>query len=235
MWKKNEPDVSDDLSILLIDPSLHQLCYTIRRVSKKLDDAYPEDIGLDFFFAGHGMQRTGDLVFRDGMLTSEMLLGLQAVEMEADRGERTIGVWLDSCYSGAFLIRLAIQACEKFVGFRLHEGLASCLPNEECFEMDSLQHGVFTYTRLHPGNQHVDSEEFNKAILRNDEKAIAKGLQGLVGMTGSPTAFLTEGEQFSMSLTKHVLDVDGGYATVGLGEKSDYSEITRRLAAFKNA
>lgn len=235
MWKDSERDVSDALSILLVDPSLHQLSCTIRQISKKLDDAHPDDIGLDFFFAGHGLPCTGDLVLRDGMLTPEMLLGLQARETEAGRGERTIGVWLDSCYSGAFLIRLAIRAFEDFVGFRLDEGLASCLPNEVCFEMDSLQHGVFTYTRLHTGNRHVDSEHFNRAILRNDREGIAKGLQGLVGTMGSPSAFLTEGEQFSMSLMKHVLGVDGGYATVELGEKSDYDEVVRKLTDFKDA
>ena len=233
-WKKDEPEIPDDLTVLLIDPTLAQLTSTLRRVSRRLRDAYPNDIGLDFFFAGHGASHTGNLVLRDGVLTPRLLLGLQAQDMDPEQPERTVGVWLDSCHSGAFLIRLANQAFKDFPGVRLDEGLASCLPNEVCFEMNSLQHGVFTYTRLHPGNRHVDAQHFNAAILRNDNDEIAKGLQGLVGMTGSPTAFLTEGQQFSMSLTKHFLTVDGDYATAELGETSDLAELASKLTAFKS-
>ena len=118
---------------------------------------------------------------------------------------------------------------EDFEGFRLDEGLASCLPDETCWEMEILEHGVFTYTRLHPGNSHVDQERFNRAILENDPDECAKGLQGLVGMTSNPSAFLTEGRQFSMSLTKHVIDVEGGFATVELDEKNDFADVCRWL------
>ena len=150
-------------------------------------------------------------------------------------GQRTIGVWLDSCYSGAFLLRLALAAFEDFEGFRLDEGLASCLPDETCGETAILEHGVFTYTRLHPGNSHVDQERFNRAILQNDRDEVAKGLQGLVGMTSNPSAFLTEGRQFSVSLTKHVISVEGGFATVELDEKNDFADVSRRLTNFKKA
>ena len=176
------------------------------------------------------------LVLKDGTLSPTRLLELQAGDVGPGRdGQRTIGVWLDSCYSGAFLLRLALAAFEDFEGFRLDEGLASCLPDETCWEMEILEHGVFTYTRLHPGNSHVDQERFNRAILENDPDECAKGLQGLVGMTSNPSAFLTEGRQFSMSLTKHVIDVEGGFATVELDETNDFSDVCRWLTNFKKA
>ena len=233
-WKEEEPGMPHDLSLLLVNPTLAQLSDTLRWVSRRLRNAYPDDIGLDFYFAGHGAPCTGDLVLQDGLLTPRMLLGLQAQDIDPDQRERTIGIWLDSCHSGAFMTRLAIQASEDFRGFRLDEGLASCLPDEVCFEIDFLQHGVFTYTRLHPGNNHADAKGLNLAILQNDTHAIAKALQGLVGMTGSPSAFLTEGKQFSMSLTKHLLTVDGGYATAELADISDYERIVSQLTAFKS-
>lgn len=232
-WTKQDPEVPDDLRVQLVDPTLKQLADTLRQVSTKLRDAYPDVVGLDFFFAGHGAPGSGDLVLRDGELTPRTLLGLQASDIDPDQSERTVGLWLDSCYSGAFLVRFAIQAFEDFRGFRLDEGLASCLPDEECFEMEHLGHGVFTYTRLHPGNSHVDAKLFNEAILRNDKQEIAKGLQGLVGMIGNPSAFLTEARQFSMALTKHVLEVHGGYATAQLEEITDLTKIINTLTAFK--
>ena len=151
------------------------------------------------------------------------------------RRERTIGLWLDSCYSGAFLIRLAIAAYEQYVGFRLDEGLASCLPDEDCFEMDILKHGVFTYTRLNQGNATVDTDRFNRAILENDKEEIAKGLQGLVSTMSSSTAFLTQGRQFSMSLYKRMIDVHGGFASAELEDKSDFQEVVDELTRFKHS
>ena len=232
LWRKAEPDVPEELCRLLIDPTVSEAERALRDVSAGILASYPNDIGLDLFFAGHGEEGTGSLVLKDGTLSPYRFLELQAGDVGRDGGgTRTIGVWLDSCYSGAFLLRLAIEAFEE--GFRLDEGLASCLPDEMCFEMDTLEHGVFTYTRLHPGNASVDRERFKQAILENDSREIAKGLQGLVGMTSNPSAFLTEGEQFSMSLTKHFISVDGDFAEFELEEENDLADVTRQLTNFK--
>ena len=235
-WRKAELDIPDELQLLLEDPTIDDVERTLRVVSTRIREAYPDDIGLDLFFAGHGEEGTGNLVLKGGTLSPTRLLELQAADVGPDNGGlRTIGVWLDSCYSGAFLLRLALAAFEDFEGFRLDNGLASCLPDETCWEMDILEHGVFTYTQLHRGNSHADRERFNRAILHNGRKEIAKGLQGLVGMTSNSSAFLTEGKQFSMSLMKHVISVDGGFADVELGEKNDFAEVSRQLTNFKNA
>ena len=235
IWKRAEDDcLPENLHKLLIDPSLKQVEDTIKDVSTKILTDYDGNIGLDLFFAGHGEQYSGNLVLKDDFLSPTQLLKIQADEVGVNGGgERTIGVWLDSCHSGAFLIRLAIEAYEQFEGFRLDEGLASCLPNEKCFEMDMLKHGVFTYTRLNPGNASVDKDGFNQAILKNDEDEIAKGLQGLVATMSSPTAFLTKGKQFSISLMKHVICVHGGYATVELEDDNDFESVSRELTSFK--
>ena len=236
LWRKEEEDLPDELHLLLIDPTVGELECALRDVSARILEAYPDDVGLDFFFAGHGKKGTGNLVLKEGTLSPTRLLELQAGDVgPGTGGQRTIGVWLDSCYSGAFLLRLALAAFEDFEGFRLDEGLASCLPDETCGETAILEHGVFTYTRLHPGNSHVDQERFNRAILENNPDELAKGLQGLVGMTSNPSAFLTEGRQFSVSLTKHVISVEGGFATVELDEKNDFVDVCRRLTNFKKA
>ena len=236
LWRKAEADLADKLHLLLIDPTVGEVECALRDVSTRIREAYPADIGLDLFFAGHGEEGTGNLVLKGGTLSPTRLLELQADDVDPDNGgPRTIGVWLDSCYSGAFLLRLAIESFENFEGFRLDEGLASCLPDETCWEMDILEHGVFTYAHLHRGNSHVNQERFNRAILHNGRKEIAKGLQGLVGTTSNSSAFLTEGKQFSMSLTKHVISVDGGFADVELGAKNDFAEVSRQLTNFKNA
>ena len=156
------------------------------------------------------------MILKDGTLSPVRFLELQADDVSPDSGARTIGVFLDSCYSGAFLLRLAIEYFENFEGFRLDNGLASCLPDEECFEMDSLEHGVFTYTHLNPGNSNIDQQCFNQAILDGNFKEMLKNLQGMVGMLSNPSAFITQGKQFSMSLMKHVINVDGSFATVEL-------------------
>ena len=234
LWKAEEPDLPDNRQILLVDPTKSQVEDTIRNVSARIRQDHADEVGLDFFFAGHGDRSNGGLILKDGKLSPTEFLCFQADDVGPNSGgERTIGVWLDSCYSGAFLIRLAIEAFEEFCGFRLDEGLASCLPDEKCFEMDILEHGIFTYTRLHPANSHVDSDSFNKAILQNNQDEIAKGLQGLVGLTSNPSAFLTEGKQFSMSLTKHVIDVQGDFGTAELGDGSDFNEVSRQLTRFK--
>ena len=236
LWKKADLGIPDELQLLLEDPTIDDVERTLRDVSTRIREAYPDDIGLDLFFAGHGEIGTGNLVLKGGTLSPTRLLDLQVDDVGPDNGGlRTIGVWLDSCYSGAFLLRLAIESFETFEGFRLDEGLASCLPDERCYETDILEHGVFTYAHLHRGNSHVNQERFNQAILHNGPQEIAKGLQGLVGMTSNSSAFLTEGKQFSMSLMKHVISVDGGFADVELGEKNDFEDVSRQLTNFKNA
>ena len=232
LWKKVNPDVPDDLHVLLIDPTINEVESAIASVSARLRHEYTNAIGLDLSFAGHGTPCTGNLILRDGTLSPHRLLDLQAKDVQG--GMRRIGVNLDSCYSGAFLIHLVNHAFDDFEGFRFDGSLASCLPNEESYEMDDLKHGVFTYTRVYAGNQHVDNRRFSQAILDNDTVEIAKGLQGLVSMNGgSPTAFLTEGRQFPLALAKHTIDVEGGFASADLADIREFDDICEALTMFK--
>ena len=227
----------DEFHRLLIDPRLAEVECAIREVSRLIDQHYEKGIELHMYFAGHGEQGTGNLVLKDGVLSPMRFLELQADEVEPHGyyGARTVGVALDSCYSGAFLIRLAIDAREQFAGFRMDGSWVSCLPDEECYELGALGHGVFTYTMLHPGNASVGRREFNEAILHDDKAEIAKGMQGFLRGMSSATAYLTEGRQFSLSMTKHLLSVDGGFAEAELEEKTDFGRIVRKLTSFKDA
>ncbi len=233
-FRKHGAEVPDDLHVLLIDPTERQVRDAVRDVSRKIRHDHGNKIGLDLAFAGHGCPTNGDLVLRDGVLSSTDFLGLQVGDVVAGGGEwRTIGVWLDSCHSGAFLIRLAIESFEDFEGFKLDAGMASCLPGEVSFETEGLQHGVFSYTQLYPGNSHVDRKVFNDAILRNRTDEIAKCLQGLVSDMSNPSAFLTEARQFSLGLMKYFIYVHGDFAAVELGEKTDFGEVCGKLWDFR--
>ena len=233
-WRAEGGPLPDEFHALLVNPTLGQVEAAIKDMSKRVASC-STDVALDLYFAGHGCTGTGDLVLRDGTLSPNRLLDLQRQHIRLDGCPRTIGVFLDSCYSGAFLVQLAVEALEGIGEFRLDEGLAACLPNEQCFEDPVLEHGVFTYTHLHKGNACVDSDRFNRAVLEDDKKEIAKNLQGLVATMSNASAFLTEGRQFSLALTKNVIDVQGGFASVELDERGDVSRVCRLLAQFKNA
>ena len=236
-WTKKDDRVPGEFHRLLIDPRLDQVECAIKEVSRLIDQHYEEGIELHMYFAGHDEPGTGNLVLQDGVLSPTRFLELQAEEVEAHGhyGARTVGVMLDSCYSGAFLIRLAIDAYERFTGFRIDGSRVSCPPDEECYELGVLGHGVFTFAMLHPGNSSVDRRGFNEAILLNDKAQIAKGMQGLLQGMSSATAYLTEGRQFSLSITKHFLSVDGGFAETELEEKSDFDRVVCELTSFKGA
>jgi len=232
-WKKLSPGLPDELHVVLTNPSLRDVEEAVVRMSVQLD-SYPEVFGLNLFFAGHGEEGTGNLVLSGGSLSPTRFLELQAEDVGLNN-QRKIGVFLDSCYSGAFLVRLAIEAYESFEGFSCRDGLASCLPDEESYEKCYLEHGVFTYTHLNKGNSYVDLPQFRKAILENDPIGLQKGLQGLVGTMSSATAFLTEGKQFSMSLFGSALIVDGGFAEVVLDKQRDYESVVADLTRFKHS
>ena len=233
-WREFGRSLPDELYVLLIDPSLGQLEDAIKDMSK-LVAGFKYDVALDLYFAGHGCEGTGNLVLKDGTLSPKRFLDLQAQDVRQSGYARTIGFFLDSCYSGAFLVRLAFDALERIEEFRIDPGFAACLPDEECFEDPVLEHGVFTYTHLHRGNAYVDRDAFNRAILEDDTTEIAKGLQGMVASMSNASAFLTEGRQFSMELTKYIIDVQGGFASVEIGEDDEISRIFRSVTQFKDA
>ena len=232
-WRVAGHSLPDEYYVLLIDPSLGQLEAAIKEMSKRVA-ACKYDVALDLYFAGHGCEGTGNLVLKDGTLSPHRFLDLQAQDVRLEGCARTIGLFLDSCYSGAFLVHLAVEALERIEEFRIDPGFAACLPNEQCFEDAVLEHGVFTYTHLHRGNAYVDRNTFNRAILEDDKKEIAKSLQGMVASMSNASAFLTEGRQFSMELTKHLIDVQGGFASVEIHENDEISRILRSVTQFKN-
>ena len=226
LWRKEDFGLPDELQLLLEDPTIGEVERTLRAVSTRIREAYPDDIGLDLFFAGHGEEGTGNLVLKDGTLSPTRLLQLQADDVDPDnvgRGQRTIGVWLDSCYSGAFLLRVAIESFEH-EAFRLDEGLASCLPNESCYEMDILEHGVFTYTRRHPGNAHVNRERFNRAILHNDQTHFAE----VVLTRGSVIQLDIDG-----STSAGRLDMNGATIARDVYLTAEFKEVTLRGARIR--
>lgn len=229
-WKK--ADVAPEyFHRFLVDPTVAQVEQTILDLSRELSIFGEIENRLDLYFAGHG-EKSGNLVFKDGTISPIRFVELQCGDVTA-KEPRSIGVFLDSCHSGAFLIKLALEIYPRSA-FRMEDGLASCLPDEESFEFPLLEHGAFTYTFLNPGNRSVDSHQFNKAILKQDLPVIAKGLQGLVASMGNATAFLTEGKQFSVDLMREVIQVPH-YSEETIGPESNFDSLCSKLAKFKIA
>lgn len=103
--------------------------------------------------------------------------------------------------------------------FLLIDGFAACLHDEEAWELDSLGHGVLTFTMRNPGNSHVDSKRSSRAIRTGTDQAyVAIALQAF---TPNPVTYLSAGKQNS-------IDVINGHAlqVVGAGEVELSGEAT---------
>ena len=234
LWKKASNDLPNEFHSLLIDPTIEEVEHKIREISTLIRDSRDDGIGIDLYFAGHGENNTGNLVLKNATLSPTRFLELQAGDVRFVNGHpRIMGVFLDSCYSGAFLIELAVLANNNFDLFHLEDGKCSCLPDEECYEEESLNHGIFTYIFLHNLDKfgfYVAKSKLNRAVLNNDRSAIDISLEGFFEPT---TACLTEGRQHSMDLMKGQITVDENFASVELEEDIDIATIKRKLTDFK--
>jgi hypothetical protein len=113
-----------------------------------------------------------------------------------------LGLRLDSCYAGSFLIDIVVELQKEGYSIELRDAMVSSMHDEKSWELSFLEHGAFTFAFLNPGNSYVKANELSIAIERNDHKMIAKYLQGLVGMMASPVSFLTQGRQHPIQCTK---------------------------------
>lgn len=109
--------------------------------------------GLSFTFAGHGRYPDGALVLRDGSVTAEDFAAcLEELweRLPGAAGNLRVALQLDSCYSGAFLLRWLerVYASDLLVPYFSH---VSSMPDEVSWEDSSLGHGLFTFCVSHAG------------------------------------------------------------------------------------
>lgn len=105
--------------------------------------------GLVFSFSGHGRHGDGTLHLRDSTFFSadDFLAEVSAAHQATGSDCPTrIVLLLDSCYSGAFLVRVLYRvANEPELGLDLEYILASCHPDEVSWESAAVGHGLSTF------------------------------------------------------------------------------------------
>jgi len=109
---------------------------------------------LSLTFAGHGRYPDGALVLRDGSVRAEDLATFLEDLWEPSpwhAGTLRVALKLDSCYSGAFLLRWLerVYASGLLVPYFSH---VSSMPDEVSFEDSSVGHGLFTFCISHSGH-----------------------------------------------------------------------------------
>lgn len=210
-WTKNEQRVPPEANKYLENPTLSELKNAISSVSTALS-GFPQDAtGIDFYFAGHGRLADGAWAVMDGYFTAYDLIDHMEDCLVDGDGLRGIGMISDSCYSGALMINLMI-ASQPSRNLRFLDGIFSSLPDEKSWELSFLEHGAFSFTYLNPGNGYVDGGLLTRAIEQNDQKIIAKFIQGSPSIV-NPTAFLTQGRQHSIRINKGGVVEIPGYGT----------------------
>jgi hypothetical protein len=220
-WSKHELEVVKHEAvpveghIYLEDPTKSEVLNAFSTINRILSK-YPQPAtSIDIFFAGHGECPSGALVLKDDILSAKELLHIINAPLASSQGARGLGLGLDSCYAGSFLIDIVVELQKKGHSIELRDAMVSSMHDERSWELSFLEHGAFTFAFLHPGNSYVKGKELNIAIERNDHKMIAKCLQGMVGMMASPVSFLTQGRQHPIQCLKGYL-----FEVAGLGEFS---------------
>lgn len=229
LWKKE-----DDFEILyLINPTKQELIDIFRKADQILSEFDQDQTGIDFFFAGHGEYPTGALVLSDGILTASELVIVMSENLHPKKGDRGLGIILDSCYSGSFLVDLVVNLDNKYQNIFLFDAIVSAMYDEPAYEMSFLEQGVLTYTILNEGNGYVDKKLFKEAIENNNYKIIAKYMQGLVAMTTSPIVYLTQGKQHEVRCYKgNLFEVGNGDSFV-IYETCKEGELNREALYFE--
>lgn len=224
-WIKHQ-NLPPEAFIYLENPTKSVVEEALYQINSVLSNYPQEKTGIDLFFAGHGYPRSGSLVLKDDSLSAKELIDLISRPLEKTKGSRGLSFFLDSCYSGGFLIDIIIELEKDKNPVRLYDALVSSMFDEKSWELSFLEHGAFTFSFLNKGNAYVDRLEFARAVEKNDSRIIAKYLQGMIGYMGTdPATFLTQGRQHSIDCIKGHDFTVGAYGSFSLTEIEE--EITR--------
>lgn len=232
-WIKTNRHLPTEAHVYLENPTKSEVKNAFSEINGLLSQYPQEKTGIDIYFAGHGEFPTGSLVLRDENLHFNELLDLISEPIDITAGSRGFSLMLDSCYSGSFLIDIVVALEKKEFGVKLLDAFTSSMHNEKSWELSFLEHGAFTFTFLNPGNQYVMPHELTKAIEEDDQRMLAKFLQGMVGMLASPVAFLTKARQHSISCSKGYNGYQFSINGLGSFSLSNLKEINRELIIEK--
>lgn len=234
-WTKDS-SIPAAANVYLEDPTRDEVKQAIAKVLSALS-GFPQDaIGIDFYFAGHGRLIDGAWILKDDAFTAKMLCDTMENNLKNGAGECGLSMIIDSCYSGAFLINFMIQM-QQSVNLDFRDGLFSSLPHEKSWELSFLGHGAFTYTHMNKGNKNFDADSLTRAIEQNDYNIIAKYTQGMIGAMANPTAYLTQGRQHTIDVSKGCYINIPSYGHYSIFKKSmdesiDFSKVATDLRAI---
>ena len=220
-------------NVYLEDPTSDDVKQAIAKVLKALSEFPQGAIGIDFYFAGHGRRTDGAWILKDEAFTAETLCNSMESNLKNGAGLCGLSMMVDSCFSGAFLINLMIQM-QQSMNLDFRDGLFSSLPDEKSWEMSFLEHGAFTYTHMHTGNKNFDADTLIRAIEKSDYNIIAKYTQGMIGAMANPTAYLMQGRQHTIDISKgHFIRIPsyGSYSVFkeSMDEPIDFLEVATDL------
>jgi hypothetical protein len=209
---------------MLVDPTVTQFLSAVHLASQYVQRSRGEGNwnggGITFFFSGHGTAGNGALVLKDGQIVASDLVRL-LVQSSPRHDGTSLGVelFLDSCYSAAFLAEFVAASDDTIIAPR--DMWAASLHDELAWELDELGHGALTFAVLMQGNGYVDHDALAYAVHTGEDRYIRMALKSFVP---NPVTFLTERDQHEVRLTNgHYLEVVGA----GACELADAERVSR--------
>jgi hypothetical protein len=139
--------------ILRIEPTMAELLGGLQEAASWLARFRNEpdwDGGaLNINFAGHGRAGDGALCLKDGEVDPDSLLAALAQahdDLLSGPHRLRVSLMLDSCHSGAFLIRFICGSWERY-SEKLYPfaSTVACMHNEVAWEADRFGHGLMSY------------------------------------------------------------------------------------------
>jgi len=134
----------------LINPTVKELNDSIDEGIEYLNCFVKEDTfnggNIIFIFSGHGSKDTGNLLLKDNSFSAKDLLKGVLRKRLKNEDRLRVDIILDSCFSGAFLIRLIEEVWNNFEkDIFLCNAWSSSSFDEVSYEYPKYKHGLFTY------------------------------------------------------------------------------------------
>ncbi len=136
--------------IRLVNPGLSDVMGGIseagRFLSSHVSDARWDGGQITVIYAGHGTPTTGAWVLRDGNMDAVALAETLLQVVKSTSRHLRLDLVMDSCFAGAFVADLLEYSWSR-PDHRLFvcDVFGAALPGELAWELDSHQHGAFTY------------------------------------------------------------------------------------------
>ena len=128
-----------------IDEFLDGLVNTLDSLETRAGATDWSQLAITLSFCGHGRPEGGALELKDGILSpNDLVHHLESLARSRATHGLRLGLLLDSCFSGEFLIQTLDAMTQQDILLPYYS-FASAMPDEEAFEDPELGHGLGTY------------------------------------------------------------------------------------------